>query len=177
MIRLFVGIDPPPAIKRQLLDLMGGLAGARWQREDQLHLTVRFIGEVDSHQARDIAARLAAVRHRPVDAYLDGVGSFASRGRPDSLWVGVAPEAGLRALHNKVDQALVTVGIAPELRSYKPHITLARLRGRIGGLEVFMAGAGGLRSPAFTLTELCLYRSTLTSEGSVYDIVQRSPLI
>lgn len=176
MIRLFVGIDPPAGVKQRLLALMGGLAGARWQREDQLHLTIRFIGEVDGHTARDVAAALAALRHPAFDVALHTVGVSANRGKPDALWAGLAPEAPLKLLHNKVDQALVRIGIAPEPRTYWPHITLARLRGRVGGLDVFLAGAGGLRTPPFIIDSLCLYRSTLTPDGSVYDIIERYKL-
>src|SRR5690606_22787546 len=103
-MRLFVGIDPPDPIKVMLLSAMGGISGARWQRDDQLHLTLRFIGEVDRHTAADVAAALSGVRHPEVTIALDGTDVFGKSGRPETLWVGVTPEEPVKVLHNKVDQ-------------------------------------------------------------------------
>src|SRR5438067_5683754 len=127
MHRLFVAIRPPPAVRAHLLALMGGVGGARWQGDEQLHLTLRFIGEVDRHRAADIDAALAGIVHPPFEAAIDGVGSFERRGAPAALWAGVAPQEPLRTLHKKVDQAIVRTGLPPEGRAYLPHITLARL--------------------------------------------------
>src|SRR5919206_2815570 len=127
MHRLFVAIRPPAPVRAQLLELMGGVAGARWLSDDQLHLTLRFIGEVDRHLARDIDAALSAVHHPRFELALNGLGAFERRGGPGTLWAGVAPEAPLRALHNKVDQALLRVGLEPDRRAYAPHLTIARL--------------------------------------------------
>ena len=68
MHRLFVALEPPAAIRHQLLDLMGGIANARWQTEAQLHLTLRFIGEVDRHRAEDVAAALGRILHSATTA-------------------------------------------------------------------------------------------------------------
>ena len=65
---------------------MGGIAGARWQDDDQLHLTLRFIGEVDRHVATDVAAALGSVRHPPFELAVSGVGTFDRKGRIDTLW-------------------------------------------------------------------------------------------
>lgn len=97
MHRLFVAIRPPAAHRAQLLALMGGVAGARWQRDDQLHLTLRFIGEVDRHRASDIADALRTIRFAPFDARIAGVGVFDRRGLIDTLWAGVQPRDPLPA--------------------------------------------------------------------------------
>lgn len=107
MHRLFVAIRPPAAHREQLLALMGGVAGARWQRDDQLHLTLRFIGEVDRHRASDIADALRTIRFAPFDARIAGVGVFDRRGLIDTLWAGVQPRDPLASLHRKVDRACV----------------------------------------------------------------------
>lgn len=167
MIRLFVAAVPPPDVRDRLLDLMGGVAGARWQRDDQLHLTLRFIGEVDRNTARDIAAALAGLRHPPVEVTLAGFGAFASRGRPNALWVGVQPLDAVAALHRKVEQALVRAGIPPESRSFHPHITLARLGGSAGGLGHFMASAY-VNNLSFLIDEILLFESVLSRDGSEY---------
>ena len=107
---------------------MGGISGARWQSDDQLHLTLRFIGEVDRHLAGDIHAALGAIHQAAFEIALNGIGAFDRRGWPDAVWAGVLPHEPLKALHKKVDAALARVGVEPEQRAYLPHITLARLK-------------------------------------------------
>ena len=176
MHRLFIAIRPPAAIRTQLLGLMGGIAGARWQDDDQLHLTLRFIGEVDRHLAADSAAVLGSVHHTPFDIALSGIGEFDRKGRRDALWAGVTPHDALTALHHRIDQALVRIGIAPETRAYLPHITLARF-GRVGGeIDAFAASHGGLSSTPFTVTHFGLFESTLGGEGARYELVERYAL-
>lgn len=176
MQRLFVAIQPPDAIRRQLLSLMGGIACARWQRDDQLHLTLRFIGEADRHLFADVTAALGRIHHPRFEVTLDGIGQFDRRGRVDNLWVGVTPHQPLKTLHNKIDQALTAVGIPPETRNYHPHITIARFGREAGGMMGFMADAGGVRSTPFEIRDFCLFESQPTQDGSVYTIVERYAL-
>jgi RNA 2',3'-cyclic 3'-phosphodiesterase len=176
MHRLFVAIRPPSAIRKLLLGAMGGIGGARWQSEDQLHLTLRFIGEVDRHKAGDIHAALGAVHQPPFDLALHGIGAFERRGLAEIVWAGVTPHAPLRALHKKVDSALARVGIAPDERAYLPHITLARLKRSSGPVGNLLESAGGLGSPAFAVDHFALFESDLTAEAAVYSMVERYPL-
>lgn len=176
MHRLFVALRPPRAMRGGLLDLAGGIAGARWQDDDQLHLTLRFIGEVDARLADDIVAALARVRHPRVALALAGLGRFDRRGRIDSLWAGVAPHAGVAALHSKLDAVLVRSGLAPDGRAYLPHITIARF-GRAGGsADAFLAAHAGLAGEPAEFTHFCLYESRLGRDGARYTIVERYPL-
>ncbi len=175
MHRLFVALEPPPRVRDRLLAAMGGVAGARWQRDDQLHCTLRFVGEVDRHAAQDIAAALGGVRHPAVEVTLGEPGVFDRRGRIDTLWVGAGPFEPLHALKKAVDAALVRAGVPPEARAFRPHITLARfgrLAGDAGGFvpQVPLAGLGW-RADAFAL-----YESTLGHDGADYEIVERYPL-
>ena len=172
MHRLFVAIRPPSAIRRQLLDLMEGVHAARWQDDDQLHLTLRFIGEVDHHKAEDIAAALGSIHHPRFEVSLNGIGSFERRGK-GALWVGVAPHDQLKALHKKVDQACLRVGIEPDSRAYMPHITIARLSRSTGPIDALVEASGGISSPAFAVDSFCLYESDLTPEGPIYSVVER----
>ena len=176
MHRLFVGIDPPSWIKTHLLAFMGGVTKARWQRQDQLHLTLRFIGEVDRHCANDIAAALDGLHHPAFNLALSGIGLFDRRGRPHTLWVGVSPQEPVKTLHNKIDQAIVRTGIAPEGQAFRPHITIARLDPDVGSLNSIMANQGSVTSAPFRVNEICLYESQLTRDGPIYTIVERYPL-
>jgi len=110
--RLFVALRPPPEIRAQLAATMDGVAHARWQDDDQLHLTLRFIGEVERPLAEDIAAALAQVHAEAPVVALAGVGRFERRGATTALWAGLSPHPALAALHRKVDQACIRAGLA-----------------------------------------------------------------
>lgn len=174
--RLFVAIRPPAAIRARLLAGMGGVPGARWQDDDQLHLTLRFVGEVDRHVAADITAALGSVRHPPFELSLSGIDTFDRKGRIDTLWAGVRPHDAVSALHRKIDQAVVRAGLEPEGRAFQPHITLARFTRGAGDLSGFATAYGGVSSAPFAVTHFGLYESTLGSEGARYDLIERYAL-
>lgn len=176
MPRLFVALRPPAAERSRLLSLMHGVEGARWQDDDQFHLTLRFIGEVDRHAGADIAGALARISMPRFSIAISGVGTFDRRGRIDTLWAGVSPRDPLAALNRKVDRACVGAGAEPERRAYMPHITLARLNRSAGPLHDFLAAHAGLAGQSFPVTEFGLYESILGREGSVYHLVERYPL-
>ncbi len=107
-MRLFIALRPPPPVRARLLDTMEGVGFARWQGDDQLHVTLRFIGEVERPQAEDIAAALDGVRAPAFEVRVAGVGRFS-----DTLWAGLSPAEPLAALHRKVDHACVRAGLGP----------------------------------------------------------------
>jgi RNA 2',3'-cyclic 3'-phosphodiesterase len=174
MVRLFVAIRPPAQICDRLIAVQGGVEGARWQDDDQLHLTLRFIGAVDARTGDDILTALGSLRAEPFDIALSGVGSFEHKGRTDTLWAGISPRDTLASLHKKIDHALVRAGLPSESRAYRPHITLAR--GRLAQADAFLNGHATLTSPPFTVSHFGLYESTLGSGGACYALVERWPL-
>jgi 2'-5' RNA ligase len=176
MHRLFVAIQPPAVVRSHLLSLMGGVAGARWQDDRQLHITLRFIGEVDGRAADDIAAALGTIHFPPLELTLSGVGEFDRKGRTDTLWAGIAPRDAIERLHKKVDQALVRIGLPSETRAYLPHITLARFGRTAGSLAPFLTMHGGLTSQPFRIAHFCLYESRMGHDGSSYEIGERYSL-
>jgi 2'-5' RNA ligase len=176
MHRLFVAIRPPEAIRSLLLGAMGGISGARWQTEEQIHLTLRFVGEVDRHQAEDVAAALAGIHHPRFEIAINGIGAFERRGQPETVWAGVTPHEPLKTLHKKVDQAMARVGVEPDQRAYLPHITLARLKRSSGSVRSLLEASGGLRSPLFPVEQFALFESQLTPDGAVYTAVEAYPL-
>ena len=175
MHRLFVAIRPPRAIREALLDLMHGIAGARWQQDVQLHLTLRFIGDCNRHRAADILAALGSIHQSRFAIALDGVGSFVARGK-GTLWAGVSPRDQLNAMHKKVDQACARVGIAPDARAYHPHITLARLPSSAGPIDALVQRCGGLSTSTFAVESFSLFESQLNQDGAHYRVVERYPL-
>jgi 2'-5' RNA ligase len=173
MHRLFIGLRPPAPIRAHLLAQMGGVPGARWQNDDQLHLTLRYIGEVERPVAEDVALALGQVHFPAIEAAISGTGQFDSRGRPNAIWAGVRPHEPLAQLHRKLDQAMVRLGLEPERRAYLPHITLARLHGPANIADRYLADHAGLTSPAFVFTHMILFESTLGGEGAAYEVVER----
>lgn len=171
-MRLFVGLEVPEPVKAGLLAVMGGVAGARWQTGEQLHLTLRFIGEVDRHQAQDIAAALGRVNVRPFMAELGDPGLFEHRGRIDTLWVGVRPAPQLAALAKAVNAALAGVGVPAEGRAFVPHITLARGRGMIGAGDW---PQGPVPALSWTVAGFALFESRMGKDGSDYTVLARWP--
>ncbi len=176
MHRLFAAIRPPRQIREKLLSIMDGIRGARWQDDSQLHLTLRFIGEVERHQAEDIAIAIGQVRHAPFEIGLDGIGQFEGDGARGSLWVGVRPHDPLVHLHKAVNSALRRAGVPPEGRAYLPHITVARLNASSGSVNDFVAEHGAIASAPFAVKDFCLYESFLSRDGARYEIVERYPL-
>lgn len=179
MHRLFVALRPPLAVRTLVADTQSGVPHARWLDDDQLHLTVRYIGEVERPVAEDVALALGQIRVKAPVVAVAGVGAFDKQGRVDALWAGVTPHDALAALHKKVDQALVRVGLEPERRAYLPHITLARLPRSAGSdpaIEQWRARHATLSSGPFPLDALILYESRLGRDGATYDAVARFAL-
>lgn len=172
MIRLFVALDFPDAIRQRLTGLGGGVPGARWTEAENLHLTLRFIGEVPDDALADIDAALSAIDAPGFDLVLDGVGVFGSGRNARMLWAGVERNEALNHLQAKVESALVRIGLAREERKFIPHVTLARLKDapqdRIGR---FLEERGLFRAGPVPVTHFTLYRSHLGRTGPVYEPV------
>ena len=175
MHRLFVAIRPPETVRERLLDLMEGVPDLRWQSDEQLHLTLRFIGEVERPMAEDLAAELERIRFERFMLSLHGTGKFEKR-RHGALWAGVAPKDQLKALNAKVERACQSAGLEPERRAYHPHITLARWKGKAPALDRFLERHGGLSSEPWEVGEFILYESRLGHDGAHYEEVVHYPL-
>ncbi|HUK58413.1 MAG TPA: RNA 2',3'-cyclic phosphodiesterase [Stellaceae bacterium] len=166
MLRLFVGIDLPPALKLKVSTLAIGVPGARWVDAGNYHVTLRFVGEVDEGAASDIDAALMQIRAPRFSLALAGVGTFGTR----MLWVGVERNPVLAALRDKIESAIVRAGFEPEGRRYAPHVTLARLK-YTGEerIQTFLAQNALFRAEPFTVEHFSLIASYLTKSGSIYE--------
>lgn len=175
--RLFAAIRPPAPVLDALLDLETHIPGARWQDEDQLHLTLRFFGEVEARQAEELATVLAGVRAAPFALALRGVGHFETRGSPHTLWAGLAPSDPLASLQRQVESAARRAGLPPERRTFAPHITLARLNRASGAALPFLGAHGALHGAPWQVGAFDLMESTLTPGGAEYATVRRYRLL
>jgi 2'-5' RNA ligase len=171
MHRLFVAIRPPEDIRDLLIDAMDDSADFRWQEDAQLHLTLRFVGEVDRPLAEDLASALARVRAPPFELRINGVGRFDQR-NSGALCAGVEPKAPVAALAAKVERACQSAGLEPERRAFHPHITLARWKGRrTREVHAFLEHTRGLASEPFAVDRFILFESRLSRHGAHYEEV------
>ena len=176
MHRLFVAVRPPEHIRDLLIDAMDDSADFRWQDEDQLHITLRFVGEVERPVADDLADALTRVRAPPLELRISGVGRFEQR-NSGALWAGVEPKAPLAALAAKVERVCQSVGLEPERRVFHPHITLARWKGRrTREVRDYLERTRGLSSSPFATDEFILFESRLSRHGAHYEEVASYPL-
>ena len=171
MHRLFVAIRPPEDIRDLLIDAMDDSPDFRWQEDEKLHLTLRFVGEVDRPVAQDLADALGRIRAEPFELRINGVGRFEQRSS-GALWAGVEPKAPLVALAAKVERICQQTGLEPERRAFHPHVTLARWKGRrtreVGG---FLERKRALSSPPFEVNDFTLFESRLSRHGAHYEEV------
>lgn len=171
MHRLFVALRPPAAIRDRLIDAMADSPELGWVKDDNLHLTLRFIGEVERPQADDIVAALGHIRAAPFALSLAGVGRFDRR-NGGALWAGVAPREPVAALAAKVERACTAAGLPPERRAFHPHITIARFGRRSAAFaEDLTSRNRALASPPFAVDRFILYESHLSRHGAHYEAV------
>lgn len=176
MHRLFVAIRPPEEIVDRLVDAMDDSPALRWVPDDNIHLTLRFIGEVERPTADDVAGALQHLRFPGFQLRLSGVGKFEQR-NGGALWAGIEPRAPVAELAAKVERACIGAGIEPERRAFHPHITIARWNRRNAeAVESFLRRNGDLASPPFDVTSFLLFESRLSRHGPHYEEVAEFPL-
>lgn len=177
MIRLFVGLPIDPGFRQTLARLGCSLPGARPTPEEQIHLTLRFIGEVSGVLFDEIKATLAELNSPALSLTIRGAGHFPPRGAPRVLWAGVQPAGDIIILRNRVNHLLRSCGVEPEHRKFHPHVTFARLKNTSPGrVADFLASNALLRSPPFTIDRVELLSSRLNPKGAVHTVEAIYPL-
>ena len=174
---LFIAVSVPSTIAERLAALGGGIPGGRQVPAENMHITLRYLGEIEAMLADEICEALAAVGHPAFTLCVSGVGYFGKRRDPRLLYAGVRPHDDLVALHHKVEGLLLQLRVPPRERKYHPHITLARLKNasprRIGD---FVAANNLLESPPFEIRSFALHESHRRSDGSHYRMIQEYSL-
>ncbi len=185
-MRLFIGIELPADLKEALSGLREELGGEartfRWTRPAGLHLTLRFLGEASQDQQEALERRISELtEHRGFDLRCEGVGVFGGVTRPRVLWAGIAGDLrALTRLQQDVEHTCIRLGWAPEERSYRPHITLARGNRRSAdpeALQRFLDRHSGPPFGEFSVSSVVLFSSTLGPGGSVYTPLHRTALL
>lgn len=170
MLRLFVGIPLPERQRDHLRIVCGGLPGAKWVDPASLHLTLRFIGEIDGGAARDVDSALSQIRAPAFDLAITGIDCFEQGGKIHTLWAGVETQPFLVHLRDKVESAVVRSGLPPERRRFRAHITLARFKNGSGErVGPFLQRFSRFSAEAFAVESFTLFRSHLLSGGPHYE--------
>ncbi len=187
--RLFVALEPSDAVRRRIaavaedLRRVSGKAAqeVRWVAEENVHLTLQFLGAVPEERVADVAAAIAAAAAaaRPLSLEVKGAGGFPNARRPRVVWLGLGGDlAALSALAADLGRRLAPLGFPPEARPFAAHLTLGRAREGRGapGLGGALAAAAEGEGIAWRATELVLFESHLSPRGPRYEAVARSPL-
>jgi RNA 2',3'-cyclic 3'-phosphodiesterase len=170
MHRLFVAIDLPGEVKNAVDGIVNrDLPGARRVPREQLHLTLRFIGDADEPVFQAIKKELATVRGIPFSLTIKGVGHFPPKREPRVLWVGMEGSGQLHDLQQRIEKSLSNAGIAADERRFSPHITIARLRDTpLQNVSSLEERHRGFTAGPFLVGEFYLYSSNLTREGAIH---------
>ena len=177
MIRLFAAIELPPQVRQRLALMGGGIPGARWVAPENLHLTVRFIGDMDAHGADQVHEALSHVWIKPFDVTLKDLAAFGER-RPRILYTGVATNPALHDVYERINAALARAGLPPpDERRYVPHVTLARLgRSPPERIGAFIVANNILTVPPILVEKFALMSSHRSPAGASYQVEARYPL-
>ncbi len=168
MPRLFTAIPLPPALADTLAGLATPLAGARWIEPEDMHLTLRFAGDIDNRAADEFHAALSAIDEPAFTLTLSGFGVFGGQ-QPRALWAGVTESPWLDGLARANEHAARRAGLPPGRHGFKPHVTLARLKGtRPEAVARMLEGLGAFTSAPFPVEHFSLFSSRPKVGGGPY---------
>ena len=177
MPRLFTALEIPANIAMQLSFMQGGLPGARWIDRENFHITLRFIGDVEKPLAREILHAMEWVKAGPFQLQLRDLDVFGGS-KPHSLFAGVEGSADLMALQGAQERICQRLGLEPEGRKYKPHVTIARLRGaKVPDIAKYLSARGGYQSLPFEVSRFVLLSSRDSVGGGPYHVEDRFDLV
>jgi len=185
-IRAFVAVDATREVAKQAAQLIRVLSSAtaaqvKWNQPDQMHFTLKFLGEIEITESAEIcqALKRAAMSNSPFEIDVQGAGAFPSLDRPRTVWLGVGDgSAELEALQGAVDAELLRLGYRPEPRRFQGHLTIGRVKeGRVGPeLGQAIAQWQNFDAGSMPVRDVRLYSSVLRPEGPVYEVLGRARL-
>jgi RNA 2',3'-cyclic 3'-phosphodiesterase len=186
MWRVFVAIELPHKVRARLAEHIQTLrdsvldARASWSREDNLHLTLKFLGDIPvaSVEQLSVAASIVTTRVEPFEIVVEGCGAFPLRGQPRVLWIGIDDPSGkLSEFSRALEDECANAGFARDSRTFHPHLTIARLRQPHGSRQLAARHKEvGFNREAISISELALIRSELRSEGARHTVISRHEL-
>jgi len=181
--RTFCAIELPDEVRSQLQQHVKRLreavpeASASWSRPENVHLTLKFFGNVNKDKLTSISSAATRVTsdYSPFQIKIGGTGVFPKASRPQVLWIGVEDPSGrLTELQRRFEEECAKVGFPKENRAYRPHLTIARLRHPEGGRK--LAETHSQTKFGFIeirVSEFTVFRSQLSPKGSIYTVISK----
>jgi len=177
MPRLFTGIELPASAVASLASARGGISGARWIEREDYHLTLRFIGDVDTRTANEIASAMWDVRPQAIGIQFEGLDWFGGD-KPRAIVAKVKSTPALIDLQSEHERRLRRLGLPPETRKYLPHVTLARLRSASTfAVADYLGSRGALLVPGFEARRFVIYSARDAVGGGPYVVEAAYPLL
>ena len=184
--RTFIAIELPAKLRALVIDYIKRLrdkvpdVSASWSREDNLHLTLKFLGEVPVTRIEELSSAVSAAVHGcvPFEVRLSGCGVFPPHAKPNVLWIGIEDATrGLRKLQTKLEEECAARGFTRDVRAYHPHLTIARIRKPHGAKDLAAAHVtSDFAAQTLTARELIVFRSELLPQGSRHTSISRHAL-
>ena len=166
-MRLFTAIPMPEHVKEQLAEFQQPIEGVRWQDKDKLHLTLKFLGDTDAQKAEKLQEELQEIELNAFSLTLKGFGYFPEGKKPSVLWAGIEPNDSLTSLYQSIEQVCTSLGFEEDNRSFKPHVTVARVNGgRKRDVMSFINQHKQFRIDNVRIEEFVLYESKLHPDGA-----------
>ncbi len=177
-MRLFVGIPLPDHVKDavygEIQRWQARVNGIKFVERENLHITLKFIGEVDDGRAKNIAAALRSVEARQFDVEVRGIGAFPNPARARVIWAGVGKGfEEIVALSREIDEILAKEGVPRESKEFHPHVTMGRVKRFDPEIARIISAGRDRKFGTFRFERFVLFRSTLTRSGPIYDVVER----
>jgi RNA 2',3'-cyclic 3'-phosphodiesterase len=176
--RLFIALTLPSAVRDALAPLVEPIPGVSWTRSEQLHVTLRFLGDVATAASEAMIARLSAIKVAPFVLPLETVGAFPPKRSPRVIWVGTGSgHPRLFQLRQRLDDALLASGIDVDVRTFHPHITIGRCADNAApAVGHWLHSHRDFAAPPFRVESFDLYASDLRPSGAVHTLKQSFPL-
>lgn len=174
-MRTFIAVPLSKSVKDELQQLQVRTDSVRWQSPEQMHITLKFLGEITAEEVTGLKQGLAGISVASFELKLQELGMFPQKGNPKVIWIGVAPDHKITQLHQAVEARCSALGFETDKRPFLPHITLGRVqkewpRNRIKNL---------LEEPkpvSFSVTSFGIYKSELNADGAVHTLIKKYPL-
>jgi 2'-5' RNA ligase len=176
-MRVFIAVDLPTELRKQLAELQGALQPstdtARWVAPDSIHITLKFIGEIQEKRLEDIDSAFTGLTWKPFTVTVRGVGFFPGNRSPRVFWAGMEAPT-MQNLTEEIDSRMERLGFEKEKRAFRPHITLARARDTRIDSALVTAADKYLEHEfgSFTVDRIFLFKSILKPTGAVYERIK-----
>lgn len=178
--RLFIALPLPEPIQIVLSRLAAeSLPGARWTPQHQLHVTMRFLGDVDDARLPAIVERLSTIQVEPFLLPVEGVGAFPAKGGPPRvLWAGLGnAHPRLHQLRKQIDEALLNLGLDFDVSSFHPHVSLARCTPDAApAVAKWLRTHAAFEGPSFRVDAFDLLESELRPAGALHHVIEHIPI-